>query len=207
MFKSCQHRCHVQQQKTTQTMFAPLAFYYIKITVSQKKLRVTLIQISTHLYSPLFQKERQNVEKGPRKSNTWKLNTWYISWRNNPFLWRASAVSMSVRNWNFLQLINLIIKNVTAFLQMLHMVWLHFCFWIFWSIMEEKWLARLALLKMKDELGSSFVLLGERNKDRQTDQKAKPGHWPNQLFVSCQSFQSTFVPLTKLSSPFIQLFA
>lgn len=92
MFKSCQHRYHVQQQKTTQTMFAPLAFYYIKITVSQKKLRVTLIQISTHLYSPLLQKERQNVEKGPRKSNTWKLNTWYVSWRNNPFLWRASAV-------------------------------------------------------------------------------------------------------------------
>lgn len=60
---------------------------------------------------------------------------------------------------------------------------------------------------MKDELGSSFILFGERSKDRQTDQKAKPGHWPNQLFVSCQSFQPTFVPLTKLSSLFIQLFA
>jgi len=59
---------------------------------------------------------------------------------------------------------------------------------------------------MKEELGSSFIFVGERNKDRQTDQPAKSGHWPNQLFVSCQEFHSTFVPLTKPRSSSIQAY-
>lgn len=79
MFKSCQHRRHVHQQKTMQTMFAPLAFYHTKVTVSQRKLRVMLTRISTHLCSPLLQKERQNLEKGLRKPNSWKPNTWQVS--------------------------------------------------------------------------------------------------------------------------------
>lgn len=40
----------------------------------------------------------------------------------------CSIVCQSENKWNFLQLINLIKKYVTAFLQMLHMVWLYFCF-------------------------------------------------------------------------------
>lgn len=60
---------------------------------------------------------------------------------------------------------------------------------------------------MKDELGSSFIFVGERNKGRQADQPGKSGHWPNQLFVSYQSFHSAVVPLTKLSGPFSQIFA
>lgn len=111
MFKPCQHRWYVHQQKTTQTMFAPLAFYHIKITVSQRKLKVTLTQISTHLYSTLLQKAWQNVEKGLRNPTHGNPTNGKFLEGIIPFSKEHLQNSTSVRNWNFLQLINLIKKE------------------------------------------------------------------------------------------------